>query len=702
LDEHVPPPVSERLEDLYADRVATLPEAARRTLLLLAAADADDPPAAVRAALPDPDDKAWIEVEQAGLIRRAGRHLEFRHPLLRSAVSHAAPAAALAEAHRVLAATLADEPDRRAWHLAAATTRPDAMVSAELEQTADRARSRGGYAAAARALARAAELAPRRDEGTRLLVAAAETAVFTGDLRWVEDLADHVRARTSNPALLAAAALCAARLRAFTRHHSGAFPSLVIIAEDMAVASPSTALDALLLAAVLRFYSGDESQQREIARLLPRVPVRPADEPLRHWARIVSDPRGGGQEAAPLLPAMIGAAARQPERLVALAIAAWMLDETPLAIRTFDEAAISWRVQGPLPHALGGAAAMACLDYGRWAQAREICATIGRLAAAANLDHARACAHAVDAIVLAFQGETTQARTLAEEALRLIDPEQSRSVAVYARRALAAAAAAEGDHETAYQQARMTFDADGAPVHYHASYPALPELVEAALRSDHVTDAATIVERAGRDLERGCSPRRRSLLHRSQALIAGRGLAGTGVAATGLAGPELAGPGLAELGGPASAGPERADLEFRAALADPALESWPFERARARLEYGEWLRRQRRITEARTHLTQAHDLFRRLGSRPWAERAQAELRAAGLEAVPAGPGALDGLSPQQQEIVRLAARGLTNREIGERLFLSPRTVGSHLYRTFPKLGVTARSQLRDVIEGAGQ
>ncbi len=96
----------------------------------------------------------------------------------------------------------------------------------------------------------------------------------------------------------------------------------------------------------------------------------------------------------------------------------------------------------------------------------------------------------------------------------------------------------------------------------------------------------------------------------------------------------------------------------------------------------------------------ALDTFRRLGARPWTERAQAELRAAGITAADGVvPSALTELSPQQQQIVRLAARGLTNREIGESLFLSPRTVGSHLYRVFPKLGITARSQLRDVIEG---
>lgn len=148
------------------------------------------------------------------------------------------------------------------------------------------------------------------------------------------------------------------------------------------------------------------------------------------------------------------------------------------------------------------------------------------------------------------------------------------------------------------------------------------------------------------------------------------------------------------------AGPEDAEPHFRTALADPVLEHWPFERAQTLLDLAEWLRRRRRIAEARAPLNEALETFRRLGARPWIERARAESRAAGLDVAVTAPDALAELSPQQQQIVRLAARGLTNREIGENLFLSPRTVGSHLYRSFPKLGVTARSQLRDLIKGA--
>ncbi len=128
-------------------------------------------------------------------------------------------------------------------------------------------------------------------------------------------------------------------------------------------------------------------------------------------------------------------------------------------------------------------------------------------------------------------------------------------------------------------------------------------------------------------------------------------------------------------------------------------DQWPFERAQLRLDHGEWLRRRRRINDAKPVLTQALATFQRLGARSWAQRAQAELGACGVAVAdaPAEPDALGELTPQQRQIVRLASDGLTDREIGDRLFLSPRTVSSHLYRSYPKLGVAGRYQLRDVI-----
>jgi DNA-binding CsgD family transcriptional regulator len=660
-----PLPLTDRLERIFAARLNSLPASTMRALLLLAAMDSADSAIAVSAGLPRAEDAAWLPAGQAGLVRRTGRDIRFRHPLVRSAVYHAASLGAQREAHLALAEMLRDEPDRRAWHLAAACPHPDAAVSAELERTAGRARRRGGHAAAAQALQRAAELAPQREDSARLLLEAAAAAVFTGDIAWVEELVAAARARTDDATLLASAAVQAARLAVLTVRHTVVFSLLADAAAKLAASQPAAGLDLVAGAAVVRFYSGEDTQRHRIQDILRRLPENASHTGLRTWVRAVSDPFDDRAQLISLLPQLAAEAEARPERLTAVGIMAWLLDETPQAVRAFDEAFDRWELQGALPEGLGGAVAWAYAERGRWEQAREACARTTAVGRAAGLDHAVACAATVDATVLAFQGDASSARTRAEDALTLIDPLESRSVSVYARRALGAAAAAEGAYETAYGQLRMVFTADGAPVHYHASYPALADLAAAAVRCGRHEEAALIVERSASALADNASPRLRALISRARGLLAD---------------------------------PDDAEPHFRAALADPALEYWPFERAQTLLDLAEWLRRRRRIAEARGPLTEALETFRRLGARPWIERARAESRAAGLDVTDAAPDALAELSPQQQQIIRLAARGLTNREIGEKLFLSPRTVSSHLYRSFPKLGITARSQLRDLIE----
>lgn len=660
-----PLPVTDRLERIFAEQAEFLPEATRRPLLLLAAADTTDAPTASRG-LPEADDMAWAPAERAGLVRQDGPRISFRHPLIRSAVYHAASFEERRQAHLALA-KLSEEPDRRAWHLAAASTRPDEHVSAALRQTADRARRRGGHAAAAAALERAAELSPRRADQARLLTEAAVTAVFTGQLGWVEHLAAEVHKRSDDPTLISRASLATGQLMALRRNHAATFALLTRIADEAAAAHSPRVLDALAAAAAVRYYSGEESQLQQIESLLSAMPDSTVRGTLGAWVLAVSDPNGAGSALAPTLPGLIAEAKDDAGSLTALAIVAWILDQTALAARTFDEASDRWQARGSLPDGLGCAVGWAYLEQGRWAEARSVAAEISAVASAAGLDHAEACAHALDATVLALLGRPADARRAAERALALVDPLESRSIAVFARRALGLAAVAEGDYDTAYAQCRSAFTDDGDPVHYHVSHTVLAELAAAAARRGRQEDAAELLERSARRLGRGMSARITALLNRGRALLAE---------------------------------PDHAEPYFQAALADDTGEQWPFERAQTRLDYGEWLRRQRRIAEARPLLTTALDTFQRLGAQPWIERAKAELRATGIEAAGSVvPSAFTELSPQQQQIVQLAARGLTNREIGEKLFLSPRTVGSHLYRVFPKLGITARSQLRDVVEG---
>jgi DNA-binding NarL/FixJ family response regulator len=130
------------------------------------------------------------------------------------------------------------------------------------------------------------------------------------------------------------------------------------------------------------------------------------------------------------------------------------------------------------------------------------------------------------------------------------------------------------------------------------------------------------------------------------------------------------------------------------------LSRWPFHRARLLLAHGVWLRRQRRPAESRAPLRAAREAFDALGTAPWGERARQELRASGETSRHRSPDLTDRLSPQELQIAQLAASGLSNRDIGQALYLSHRTIGSHLYRIFPKLGVSSRSELRDALPGS--
>lgn len=394
--------------------------------------------------------------------------------------------------------------------------------------------------------------------------------------------------------MLASAAVQAGRLAVLTERHTMVFSRLADAAEELTLSQPAAALDLVVSAAVVRFYSGEDTQRHRIQDILRRLPENASHAGLRTWVRAVSDPFDDRAQLVSLLPQLVAEAQTRPERLTTVGIMAWLLDETPQAVRAFDEAFDRWELQGALPEGLGGAVAWAYVERGRWEQAREACTRTTAVGRAAGLDHAVACAATVDATVLAFQGDASSARTRAEDALALIDPLESRSVSVYARRALGAAAAAEGAYETAYDQLRMVFTADGAPVHYHAAYPALADLAAAAVRCGRHEEAVAIVERSASALADNASPRLRALISRARGLLAD---------------------------------PEDAEPHFRAALADPVLEYWPFERAQTLLDLAEWLRRRRRIAEARGPLTEALEIFRRLGAHPWIERARAESRA---------------------------------------------------------------------------
>ncbi len=674
-----PLPLTDRLSAVLASRFAALPEQTKAALRLAAVADGPDLGAAASRGA-GPDARALAPAEQLGLVIVDRTGLQFSHPLVRSAIYHATPFAQRAAAHRQLAETLHDQPDRRAWHLAAAALQPDEQVAALLEATADQAQRRGGAAAAALAMERAAELSPDPGDQARRLVAAASAAVPTGQADWVQDLATRALAVTADPQLRLAARHDAGWALAYTGQHTAALPALLSVAEEASSDLPALAWDALADAAIVFYHSGASASRPALRRVLDLLENRgspsaghgPRAEAGAHrlWIRACTDPFGSRSELVRYLRQISLRPLDEPA-LWRVGSAAWLLDESDLAITLLQEAMQRIRAPGTQGASAPGLTALGWLyiDTGRWDEALEAAAEAAGLAEANQMEFVAVAADLIAATVLAMRADAGAARTHADRALANADLAESGFVAARARRALGIAALADGSHLLAFTQLRQLFSEEGAPVHNIFSYLGVADIATAAVRADRRLEGQDVLERALSQLDGTASPRLEQLIARARGVLAD---------------------------------PAQAGAHFARALADPAGDQWPFERAQLRLDYAEWLRRRRRINDAKPVLRQALGTFRRLGAQPWAQRAEAELRACGVT-VAAAPGERDALwelTPQQRQIVRLAGDGLTNREIGDRLFLSPRTVSSHLYRSYPKLGVAGRHQLRDVIARA--
>ena len=270
----------------------------------------------------------------------------------------------------------------------------------------------------------------------------------------------------------------------------------------------------------------------------------------------------------------------------------------------------------------------------------------------------------MQALLAAGRGDREATRAITDEMLQWAVPRRAKQVQFDALHARMLLALAGGDFERAYQDACAISPAGTIASHVPNAPSVVMDLVEAVVRTGRRKQAVAHVE-AAREANLGLISSRLALLTEGSA---------------GMAAIEL-------------------DGSFEKALAFPDVGLWAFDLARVELAYGERLRRAKQPAAARTQLAAALDAFERLGARPWAQRAANELRATGVTIGRPEVSGPEALSPQQLEIARLAAAGLSNKEIGERLFLSHRTVGSHLYQIFPKLGITSRAALRDALAG---
>jgi DNA-binding CsgD family transcriptional regulator len=671
-----PLPLPRRLQQSYYRQVAALPGPTRTFLLVAAAEETGDLGLVRRAAhaLGVPATAADA-AERSGLIAVDAPAVAFRHPLVRAAVYQGATSAERGAAHAALAGALDDplagEPDadRRAWHRAAAATGPDEGVAAALEQAADRARQRLGHAAAAAALERAARLTPAQPDRARRLIAAAGAALDAGRPDAASALAGQGQSLTAEPGALAEIA----RVRAWIAMERGAMRrvhELVVAGADpIAGSDPLTAAALLRLGAVAGWWAADAKLVQDAADQmtgLGRGGLIPGPEALQAMADLLA---GRPAAAVPRLAEMVAAVRHiQPGPLAVTFYAANMA----MLIGDFDSArdlmlstAQACRTQGVIrflaPPSLGLSCADFCLT--RFRAATETATEGLRLAQDTGQPVREAGLYSMLALLAAIAGDEPRCAELAASTLRQFAAEEVANVSTMAEWALALLDLGLGRYGAALNRFEMT--ATGPLQHYIQPILFAPDQIEAATRLGPAGNGA---DRAAEPLARFAAwaeatgqPWARAVLHRCWALT------------------------------------QDGDQEahYREALRLHAVSGRAFEHGRTELLYGEWLRRDRRGTDARAHLRTALALFDRTGAAPWAERARAELRAAGEPAAARAPAPdrLSLLTPQELQVVRLAASGATNRDIAAQLFISPRTVSHHLYRAFPKLGVTNRTSL---------
>jgi DNA-binding CsgD family transcriptional regulator len=666
LPVHLPLPV--RLERAFGLAVADLP-APTQVLLLVAAIDdgvaADEiVEAAGRLDKVDigPDD--FGPAVTAGLIEIDEQvQIRFRHPLVRSALRQQTGLGRRRAVHAALAASIPDGDERQVWHRAEAADGPDESLATDLATAALRARRRGAVVQAVAGLERAAKLSADPHAQAGRLFWAAMSAFEMGDTEDSARLLHSLADRRLDPADQARLVLLREVVLANTWSGAGQLTSFVDILDRMRKdGEPEVALDEFASIGMRFFWSNPDAPTRARAlAVADRFEISPDDPRMISTLSQIA-PLERGEDVLDRIDRRGGRLDGTAEDLDYVANAAGSLGAFDRSLTYAAAAAEGYRARGllgPLAQALvllGSIAAQVGdvrLAETAGAEARALAVESGQLRWALSADLVRGQA-------AALRGDGETARTLADACGAALlsagaHPLLSR---VELNRGLEALAG--GRHEAAYEHLASIFDPAAVPYHPAVRFWALSHLVDAAIGCGRADDLRAILD----DLPALRFPVLRIATGYAEALLA---------------------PG---------------DETFTAALAVNELAVWPFERARLQQAYGSWLRRKRRINESRVHLRSATTTLAGLGVRPWAERARAELRATG-ESRPQQSDARDRLTPQELQIAQLTAEGLSNREIGARLFLSPRTVGSHLYRIFPKLGITSRIELARSLTSPG-
>jgi DNA-binding CsgD family transcriptional regulator/tetratricopeptide (TPR) repeat protein len=667
------PGLSGRIEESFQRRLESLPAGTQRLLLVAAAEPVGDPALVWRAAEPLGIGLDAAEPAAESDLVDFGARVRFRHPLVRSAVYHAASPDERRRAHEALAEATDPEvdPDRRAWHRAQATTGLDETVAAELERSAGRAQARGGLAAAAAFLERATELTPEPARRAQRALAAAETQHQAGAYGAALALLATAEAGELDELGCARVDLLRGQIAFAVSRGSDAPPLLLKAAKrfepvDMTLAR-ETYLDALAAALFAgRLATGRGALEiAQAARATPRRPgpTRATDLLLDGWTLMIME---GYAAATPVLKrALSGFLSQEISREEETR---WLWLACHAAFETWDEA---WAVLSNrhvevaresgaltvLPIALQSPA-VADLLAGDFATAASL------------LEEAAAISEAIGTelppygpvLLAAYRGREA-------DAVPLIEANVKDAVARGEGIGLAViqwASALLYNGLGRYEDALVA--AEQATEHPRDPPRTLPELVEAAVRRGRIETARAALARLSETTQPSGSDWGLGMEALSRALISEN---------------------------------ESAERLYREAIHRLGRTSIRLALARAHLLYGEWLRRERRLTDAREQLRTAHEMFTTIGAEAFAERAGRELRATGGTARKRTVEPRYELTAQEGQIARLAGQGLSNAEIAARLFISPRTVEYHLHKVFGKLDIASRNELRRVLASEG-
>ena len=666
-------PVSGRLQQSFGSAVEELDPDTRRVLLLAAADPTGDPTLLLRAALASGLEIPRSDDETVTRLVSFAPSVRFRHPLVRSAIYAAATDADRRAAHRALAEAFSSDsdPDRRVWHLAQSLDGPDEQIADALERSAVGARARGGWAAAAAFLSRAAEITadPARRAGRELDAAVAH--FHSGDAQGALVLLASARARGLDDRLLAHAQLLRGQIDLYLAH-GGDAPALLLGAARAlkrfdAPLSRETYLEAVQSAGFAGLLSPGATVGSIARAALAEAPaverMRPVDLLLDAICRFYTD---GAAAAAPA--ARAANEALLADHALSQETVRWMVLGANLAFETFDD---------ELVVALTERAVTIARESGRvllfvmaaWMLTGAKTLSGDLVGADALFREAKAVAEAADAPVpefallgvTAWRGDIERSEELAASLVRAAKDRNEGHVLRFVDGITALLRNSTGEYRAAL------------------------DLCQRMLEGDNPTYGIVVAFEYGESASRAGTDEEIVVAHEYLSTL-------TGAAHTGWT------RGLRAIARALLDDTVDAESSYRESIAEFATTPLLPYLARVHLLFGEWLRRTGQRHESRSHLRIAFNLLSDIGCDAFAARAARELKLLGERGRRRPPAIDDELTPQELQIAQLAASGLRNRQIAERIFLSHRTVASHLYRVYPKLGITSRNQLHLVLE----